>query len=70
MNNNLEVFMKRIFLGMFLAVSLWGFAGCAEYDGDEESVSEQCRKDPSLPICEDVPQNQETEQTPSNEEDF
>ena len=62
--------MKRIFLGMILAVSLCGFVGCAEYDGEEESVSEKCLKDPSLPICEEIPQNQETEQTPSEDDDF
>ena len=62
--------MKRIFLGMFLAVSLWGFVGCAEYEGDEESVSEQCRNDPSLPICENNTQNPGMEETPSDGEDF
>ena len=49
--------MKRVFLGMFLAVSLCGFVGCAASDDeDEESLREMCQIEPSLPECQDLPE--------------
>lgn len=58
MDNNLEVFMKRVFLGALVAASLLGFTGCAEYeDSDSESIREQCMEDPHLPFCQETPSN-------------
>ncbi|WP_405325042.1 hypothetical protein [Fibrobacter sp.] len=62
--------MKRIFLGMILAVSLCGFVGCAEYEGDDEDIHEKCLKDPNLPVCQENPGNEEPESNPSMNEDL
>ena len=62
--------MKRFFLGMIIAVSLCGFVGCADYEGDDdEDVREKCLKDPSLPICQENPGNDEPESTPTIDND-
>ena len=47
--------MKRFFVGFLLVVSFCGLIACAEYEEDEnyESIQEQCKKDPSLPICDE-----------------
>ncbi len=55
--------MKRVFLGMFLAVSLCSFVGCAAPDdSDYETLREKCQDNPSLPECQD-----EVEDDTSNE---
>ena len=48
--NNLEVFMKRFFLGTFLAASLFAIVACSSSTGSE-STSDECLEDPNLPIC-------------------
>ena len=62
--------MKRIFLGVVVAASLLGFAGCAEYEeSDNESIREQCMKDPHLPFCDEAQDEPELE-NPSTGDDF
>jgi hypothetical protein len=60
--------MKRVLLGMFLMFSLAGFVACADYEGDDEDVREKCLKDPSLPICQENPGDDEPEPTSSNDD--
>ena len=63
--------MKRIFLGAVVAASLLGFAGCAEYEeSDNESIREQCMKDPHLPFCDEAPGEQIEPETPSIDDDL
>ena len=61
--------MKRFFLGMILAVSFCGFVGCADYEGDDEDIREKCLKDPSLPVCQENPGNEEPDTNPTSVED-
>ena len=57
--------MKRVFLGMILAVSFCGFVSCAEYEeNDDEDIREKCMKDPTLPICQEEPGNVIPEENP------
>ncbi len=55
--------MKKILLGLFLAISVCGFVGCNEYeDNDYETLREKCKNRPSLPECqEDVNDNSSDE---------
>ena len=70
MDNNLEVFMKRVLWGLFLALSVSGFVGCAAPDdGDEESLRERCYREPQLPECSESP-DITPEDTPSMGDDF
>ena len=47
--------MKRFLLEFLLAVSICGLMGCAEYEenDDYESVHEKCKREPTLPICDE-----------------
>ena len=70
-DNNLEVFMKRIFLSFLFAMSFAGIVGCADYeDGDDESISDKCRKDPGLSICQENPGNDQPVETPPVDDDL
>ena len=73
-DNNLEVFMKRLFLGMFLAIVALGIVGCTTYaESDDEDLHEKCLKEPNLPVCQenkDDDEKEETGDTPSLEEEF
>ena len=64
--------MKRVFFGMFFAMSLVGFAGCTHYvDSDNEDIVKQCLDDPSLPICQDDPGDDDgSEDNPSLDDDL
>ena len=62
--------MKRALLGLFLAMSVCGFVGCAAPDdGDEESLHERCYREPQLPECSETP-DITPEETPSMGDDF
>ena len=46
--------MKRVLLGLFLAMSVCGFVGCAAPDdSDYETLREKCKDRPSLPECQE-----------------
>ena len=62
--------MKRVLWGLFLALSVSGFVGCAAPDdGDEESLRERCYREPQLPECSESP-DITPEDTPSMGDDF
>ena len=66
--------MKRLFLGMFLAIVALGIVGCTTYaESDDEDLHEKCLKEPNLPVCQenkDDDEKEETGDTPSLEEEF
>ena len=62
--------MKRVLLGLFLAMSVCGFVGCATSDdSDEESLRERCYAEPQLPECNESP-DITPEEPPSTGVDF
>ena len=63
--------MKRVLLGLFLTMSICGFVGCAEYEGDKgANMQDECVKDPNLPMCQNNPGNDQPEEPPSTGDDF
>ena len=50
--------MKRVLLGMFLALSLCNFVACATSEDEEESLREKCYADPHLPECQELPEEE------------
>ena len=62
--NNLEVFMKRIFLSSFLAMSLFAIVGCSSSTGGDDSSNDECLDDPNLAICQPIPTDDQGPETP------
>ena len=53
--------MKSVFLGLFFAVAVLGFVGCSDYDEENDlNIREQCLQEPSLPICQDNRDDEES----------
>jgi hypothetical protein len=71
MDNNLEVFMKRKFMGLFLVASVLGLVGCAApSDSDAQSLRERCFKEPQLPECQELPAQEEPTESVPIDSDF
>ena len=70
-DNNLEVFMKRILIALFFAMSFVGFTGCTDYEESaDEDILKQCHEDPSLPMCQDNSGDDDGSDNPSVDEDL